>query len=435
MSVFLRTLLWVVSFCAVTPVSALKIQEGTTPQGLKFWLVQDTSIPVISLAFSFEGGTANAPENQEGILDFATEMLFEGTKDLDARALKEKIETLGIQIDFDSDKDYCYGILRTNLDNHIEAFKILKAILTSPRLAHHSIELVRERRITNLRNLQKQPTYLVKEKTRSILYKNHPYGRPQDGTLKSLKGITKKDLENFLSQEFRRQGLKIVLCGNIDVEQAMSLCDEVFGALPKPQVIKALPPVEVTFPGKDFIEKGPFPQSVCLFVQQGLMAHDPNFTKLALLSDIMGGKTTSRLFQEVRETRGLAYSVDTFLDNSRCSSLLVGYVASENARIKEAVTLIRKEWEILATKGVTEKELTRAKQARLGAFAFALADTKTTVLTLLKYQIQGFTPQYIYDRAARIKAVTLADINAFAKSFIKPDQLTFFIVGEPKGFE
>jgi len=423
----------VYTLCVTTPLSALNIQEITTPKGIKAWFVQDKSVPVVSMAFSFEGGTANVPKDQEGILDFIAELLQEGAGDLDAHAFKDKVESAGIEFSFSADNDYFYGSLRTNLDNRSEAFKLLKAILTAPRFDDASVHLVRERLLTGLRNAQKQPNYLIKQKMRATLYKNLPYGRPLEGTLASLNAITKADLKKMFTQELQRKNLKIAVCGNLDVKEVQKMLDEIFGDIPNGTASKEMEAPVINFPGGVLVEKGPFPQSVCFFLQQGLKTQDPNYIKLALLNEVVGAKSTSRLFQEVREKRGLAYTANTYVSHTKYTHLYAGYVGSENARIKDAIDIIKDEWKKIQQEGITAQELENAKKALHGSFAFAFANTMTTAQTLQAYQLDGFTPQYIYDREKRINSVSLSDINKFIKTFINPSQLTFFIVGEPQG--
>lgn len=423
------------SLVVVDQASALKIHEITTPKGIKVWFVEEKSLPIISMAFAFEGGSANVPSGQEGVASFATEVIFEGAGDLSAHDFKEKMEELGIQMSLSADLDYVRGSLRTILDHKEDAFKLLKSVLTKPRLDDKSVELIRSQLITYVRNLQKDPNYVVAKKVKETLFKGHPYGREQAGTIQSIQKIQKKDIKAFLDREFRREGLKVAVCGNIDPKDVPTMVDDIFGDLPAPKVIPPLQEVSLQFPGTVIVQKEPFPQSVCLFLQQGLSPKDPQYTKLALLCDMLGATPTSRLWMEVREKRGLAYYVATMIDYHRYSKYFGGYTGCENARVKEAVEIIRAEWQKAAEGNFTSQELNHSKESLIESFALAFADTLSTTNVLLGYFLNDFTPQYIYDRPKRIGSVSIEELNAFAKSFMTPKQLTFFIVGEPQGFD
>lgn len=423
------------STMASSQVNALKIHEITTPKGIKAWFVEERNLPIISMSFAFEGGSANVPTSQEGVALFATELLLEGSGELSAHDFKEKLEELGIQLSISADLDYVRGSMRTIVDHKEDAFKLLKASLLKPRLEDKSIELVRSRLITYIRNLQKDPSYIVTQKMKGELFKDHPYGRPQDGTLQTIKAIKREDIKAFLDKEFRLDGLKVVVCGNLDVKDVPTILDNIFGDFPAQIEIPKLQKIAIQFPGTVFIQKEPFPQSVCLFLQQGLSPKDPNYTKLALLNDILGATPTSILWMEVREKRGLSYYVGTTIDYHRYSEYFGGVTGSENARLKDAVAIIRTEWQKSAQGTFTAQELTQSKESLVESFALAFADTLSSTNALLGYFINDFTPQYIYDREKRIRSVSLEELNSFARSFMTPKQLTFFIVGEPQGLE
>jgi zinc protease len=413
----------------------LQIHQITTPKGINAWFVEERNLPIISMSFAFEGGSANVPIGKEGLASFATELLLEGAGELPAHEFKEKLEELGIELSISANTDYVRGSLRTILENKDEAFKLLRASLHNPRLDDKSIDLVRSRLITNVRNQQKDPTYLVAQKMKQEFFKDHPYGRPQNGTLRSIKEIKKEDIKAFLQREFRRDGLKVVICGNLDIKDVPTVLDNIFGDLPAQTQVEKLQKVTIQFPGTVFIQQEPFPQSVCLFLQQGLSPKDPNYTKLALLNEILGANPTSRLWLEVREKRGLSYYVNTIIDYHRYSQFFGGLTGSENARIKEAVAIIRSEWQRAAQGTVTTQELNHAKESLVESIALALADTLSTTNALLNYFLLDFTPQYIYDREKRIRSVSLEELNSFARCFMTPKQLTFFIVGEPQGLD
>jgi zinc protease len=411
---------------------ALKIHDLTTPKGIKVWFVEEKTLPIVSLSYAFEGGSANVPVGQEGIATFATELLVEGAGNLNVHDFKEKLEEMGIQMRFSADLDYVTGSLRTTVENRNQAFQLLKSALSNPRLDAKSIEIVRDRLITSIRNAQKDPSYLVSRMAKKTLYKDHPYGRPEEGTLESIKTIKKEDIQAFLNNEFRRDSLKIVVCGNVDIKELPTIIDNIFGDFQAQAAIKKIADVQIAFPGTVYVQEGPFPQSVCTFVQQGLGPKDPNYTTLVLLSDLIGGSPSSVLWEEVREKRGLSYYVGTTVAHNRYSHYFGGSMGSENARMKDAIDVVREQWQKGTQGNFNAQELEHSKEATVKSFEFAFADTLSTTVALLGYMLEGFDPQYVYDREKRIRSVSIEGLNKFAKSFMDPKQLTFFVVGEPK---
>ena len=210
--------------------------------------------------------------------------------------------------------------------------------------------------------------------------------------------------------------------------------DEVFGALPAsagPADIPDPPPVQ----GGLHIVRKPIGQSVVVFGQVGPRRDDPDYYAAYLMNHLLGGGRTSRLNEEIREKRGLVYSVGTYLRSFDRAGTIVGQLATANARVGTALDLLRGEWTRMARDGVGEDELAAAKRYINGSFPLRLDSTRSIARMLVGIQLNELGIDYIDRRPALIDAVTAADVRRVARRLLSPEKLAIVVVGDPEGLE
>lgn len=418
---------------AFTPLKALEIHQLTTPKGIKVWFAPDKTVPVISMAFSFENaGSAHNPTEKNGLAMMSAALMTEGAGELDANGFADRLAELGIGISFSADADYFRGGFKTTLRTKEEAIDLLKDVLHKALLPTDRLEILRQQALASLKAKQKQPNYILGNSARKGTYGEHPYGSSGDGTLESLKEISTDDIKTFLKTHLARSNLKIAICANLPTEEVMQLVDSIFADLPSTSTGKPLPKPALSYSGQTIVTEQTIPQSVSLFYHPGLNTHDKNYMILSLVSAIFGSDFTSRLMQEVREKNGLAYTVQSFLSIKKEAASLGGFVGSENAKIEEAITRIKKEFSTLASFGVTEQELKDAKKAAIGSFVLRLSSTSAIAGQLLTYQEINYPASYLNERSGKINAIRLDDVNTFIKDFFDPQKLSFYVVGNPE---
>ena len=216
--------------------------------------------------------------------------------------------------------------------------------------------------------------------------------------------------------------------------QLSELLDKAFGGLPPKQKPRPVRPTAPKLQGGIVVERFDTPQSVAVFGQPGLPRRHPDYYAAYILNHIMGGGGfTSRLYREIREKRGLAYSVYSYLWPLRRSALLLGAVATQNARVAESVGIVRAEWARMAGEGPTAEELAAAKKYLTGSYPLRFSSSSRIADMLVGVQFEGLGRDYFARRNGHIARVSLADVRRVAKSLLKPDRLTFFVVGKPAG--
>jgi zinc protease len=412
---------------------ATTIERVVSAGGIEAWLVHEPAVPLIAVDFAFAGGAAQDPPGKGGTARLVASLLDDGVGQFDSKTFHERLERKAIELSFSAERDSLRGALRTLTENRDEAFDDLRLALTAPRFDVPDVELNRAQILSGLRRATTSPAELANERWWGTAFAGHPYGRPASGTLESVPTITVDDLKTYTRRVLARDKLKIAVVGDIDAEAVKAMLDRVFGALPqKPE----LAPIEAASPqgiGRRIVISLDVPQAVVEFGGAGIPRKDPDFMAAYLVNHILGGGSmSSRLYQEVREKRGLAYSVSDSLLWFDHTALFLGSTATRADRTGETLDLIDKEIHRLAENGPTAEELTKAKAYLNSSFALNL-DTSSKIASLLvQLQRDDLGIDYIERRPAMIAGVTLDAARRVAKRLLDGGMLVT-VVGKPSG--
>ncbi|MHA1538681.1 MAG: M16 family metallopeptidase [Alphaproteobacteria bacterium] len=415
--------------------AAVKIERVVSPGGITAWLVRDRLNPIISMSVLVRhAGSARDPSGKEGLARFAASLLDEGAGKLGSQAFARRLEDLSITLRFSARADHLSVTLRSLRRNREEAFALLRMALSEPRFDDEPLARVRAQALTRLSRMQVNPGYIARRHWWKTAYPGHVYARASDGTKASIKAITRAELRGYVKNRISRGALVIGVTGDVSAEELKALLDKTFGALPAKSVAS---PVAFAWPatkGKVSVLRRPFPQSRIIFGQRGLKRKDRDYYAAVVMNHILGGGAfSSRLYQEVREKRGLAYSIGSYLLPMDASALLMGSVATRNSKAKETVEQIRKQWALMAGKGVSADELKEAKLFLTGSYPLRFTSTARIAGMLAWLQMLDLGIDYFERRNAIIEKVSLADIRRAAKRLLKIDSLFFVIVGQPVG--
>jgi zinc protease len=418
---------------SAAPALATTIERVVSPGGVEAWLVREPAVPLVAVDFAFVGGAAQDPLGKAGTASLVAALLDEGAGDLDSKAFQDRLERKAIELNFRADRDHVRGSLRTLVENRDEAFDYLRLALTAPRFDPADVELNRAQMLSILRRAATSPTDIASRRWWETAFAGHPYGRPVDGSVESVPTITVADLKAYTNRVLARDNLKIAIVGDIDAETAKTLLDRVFGALPAKA---ALAPVENAIPqglGRRVVVNLDVPQSVVDFGGTGISRNDPDFMAAYIVNHILGGGSlSSRLYHEVREKRGLVYSVYDSLVWLDHAAVFLGGTATRAASTGETLDLIEKEIQHLADGGPTAEELAKAKSYLNSSFVLNLDTSSKIASFLVQMQLDDLGIDYVTRRPAMIDAVTLADAQRVAKRLLDGGLLVT-VVGKPEG--
>jgi zinc protease len=419
---------------ALAPAAhAIAIQEVTSGGGITAWLVEDHTLPVVTIDFEFrDGGAALDPQDKGGLASLASDLLDEGAGDLDSSAFQGKLEDMATRLSFDAGEDGFGVSMRTVTANLDPSFDLLRLSLTAPRFDAAAVARVKGQVLASLAHDEHQPRTIADRLWRKAEFGTHPYARRVRGTAESIGNITADDLRGFVRQRFGRDALIIAVVGDIAPAPLKALLDRTFGALPAHEAAGTVPPLQVKDQGELLLARLNVPQSVVAFGQPGIKRDDPDWYAASLVNNILGGGGFSaRLTEEVREKRGLAYSVYSGLMPLDAGGAIIGSVATENARVQQSTEIIRAEWQRMRDDGPTAKELADAKTYITGSFPLSLDSTGRIAATLVQVQRDRLGIDYLDRRDALIDGVTLEDAKRVARRLLDPDALTFVVVGNP----
>jgi zinc protease len=421
---------------AITPARtrAETIQRVVTPGGIEAWLVESYAVPLVALEFAIRGGAAQDPAGKAGLATLLGGLLDEGAGPYDARGFHRAIEDLAIRLGFGCDRDTISGHLQTLARNTDEAFELLRLAICEARLEPAAIDRVRGQIAAGLKRDANDPDALVAKAFREAAFPGHPYGRPVRGELDNLDRLTRDDLDALRSRILARSDLVIAVVGAIDAATLAAKLDATFGALPAQSRLEPVADIDIHALGERRIIDLDVPQSAIRFGRPGMQRKDPDYFGAVVVNHILGGGSfTARLFNEVREKRGLAYSVYSHLNEYDKCAMLVGGAATKNERARESLEVIEQQFADLSAKGPTEDELDKAKKYLIGSYALRF-DTSTKIASqLVNLQLDGFAPAYLDERNARIEAVTLADARRVAERLLGGGKLLVSIAGRPQG--
>jgi zinc protease len=423
-----------VTVLALSPShAAAKIQHLISPGGIEAWFVQDATVPLIAMEYAFGGGAAQDPAGKSGVGNMVADLLDEGSGDLDSKTFHERLDRRAIELSFSSSRDYFRGSLRMLRDNRDEAFDLLRMALTSPHFEDADVERIRAQVLSGLRRDTSNPSSLASRKFLEVAFGDHPYGRSSNGTLESVPKIDVADLKEYVRRVLAKDTLRVAVVGDVDPATLGKLLDKAFGGLPAKASLTPVPDVEAAKPPQRAFIPLDVPQTVVTFGGPGVKRHDPNFMAAYVVNHILGGGgLSSRLYKEVREKRGLAYSVYESLLWMDRSAIFIGNTGTRADRAGETVDAINKEIRRMAEDGPTQQELDEAKSYLKGSQMLALDTSSKLASALLQYQLDKLPIDYIEKRNAIVDAVTLDDAKKAAQRLWGQGLLTVIVGRAPQ---
>ena len=413
---------------AAAPASATKIDRVVSPSGIEFWLVQEPTVPLIAMDFAFVGGTTQDPVDKPGVASLVAGTIDEGSGNLPSRAFHQALEAKAIELSFSATRDYFSGQLRTLVENKDAAFDLMRTSINEPRLDPPDLERIRGEIYAILRRESTSPDDMASERWWATAFAGHPYAWPLRGTPESVKSITADDMRAYMKKVFARDNLKVGIVGNVDAATAGALVDKVFGALPAHASLRPVPDAAPQGLGRLIKVDFDVPQSVLMLGGVGIPRQDPDFMAAFLVNHILGGGAlSSRLYQEVREKRGLVYSIYSALAPLDHTSLIMTSTATRGEAADETLAIVTREIHRLAATGPTAEELAKAKSYLKGSFPLRF-DTSTKIAAqLVLMQVEDLGIDYIDKRNGLIDAVTPEDAKRVAKRLLDGKMLVAMV--------
>jgi zinc protease len=414
--------------------AATKVQEVVSPGGIRAWLVEEHSIPMIAIELEFTGGVETDPVDRVGVSNFLGAMLDEGAGDLDATAFRNRADDLSLRMGAEAGRTSFSVSARMLLENRDESLELLRLALSAPRFDPEPLARVRSQILSGIRSDATDPQSIATKRWRELMFQDQPRARSDEGLAEVVEIISAADLEAARQRIFTRAGVSVAVVGAVTAEELGPMLDALLGGLSDTPAQEAPTPV---FAPERGVEVVPFetPQSVAVLGHEGLSRDDPDFIAATVMNQILGGGGfSSRLTEEVREKRGLTYSVYSYISPRPDEvGVYMAGVSADNARIAEAIEVIRAEWRRMAEGGVTADELEKTKRYLTGAYPLRFDSNAKIASMLAAIQHAGLGVDYIDRRNDLVEAVTQEDVARVAKRLLHDDRLRIVVVGQPVG--
>lgn len=415
--------------------ATLQANLFTTPSNIKIILLQDPNTDLISVNMAFKGaGSKTDPKGQEGLAYTSLQMLYRSPSDgLDRNERSRTVKELGVidGINADMSQDNLLIQFKCPEENLSKIMNIVAGILVNNELKDQ--ELNKLKTFTN--DIQLETTSEVgfaKHALESKIFINHPYGLPPNGLANSVQALGLQDIKNTIKNNLAKNNLIISIVGNIDQKKSTQYVEQAFAKLPAKANLPAVPAIMPKLDGSLQIIIKNTPQSGVVFSLNAPAYNTKDFYPMLILNRIFGGTAfTSRLWIEIREKRGLAYEIGSYLFTGELSNILLGYFKCDNKNSEQLIDLIKIELKKLQTTGITPEELINAKSGLIGESALRFITTEQTSERLLTSHLLGGTIKDLNEFNQKINATTIEEVNTVAAKYFNINELTIVLVGNP----
>ncbi len=401
----------------------IKPSRTVMPNGLTVLTLDQPFLPMVTINILVKAGSVKDPEGLAGLSSMVAEMLDEGTKTRNATTIAQQIEFIGGELKFSGGEDFSAGTLRVLKKDIDVGFPLLADVLMNPIFPEREVERVRSEVLGELQGEGDQPSILADKAFDAIVFGKHPYGRPANGTPKTVSQIARKHLVQFHRAYYDPNNTVIAVVGDIRDARALDLIKKHFGAWAQrssPQDKIPSPPA-LSQPMVKVIDKN-LTQANIILGHIGIERANPDFYAVSVMNYILGGGGfSSRLVNRIRDELGLAYDVDSGFQANVMPGPFTVRLQTRNATAKQAIASVIEEVKRIRTDRVSDQELADAKAYLIGSFPLRLDTTVKLSALLTLIELHGLGLSYFEDYPKAIAAVTIDDVLRVAQKYLHPE--------------
>jgi len=415
---------------SVNALAVPKIQTWTSDAGAKVMFVPADSLPMVDVRVVFDAGGARDGD-LPGLATFTNALLTEGAGELDAAAFAENIESRGIQIGSSSLRDMAWLTLRSLTDPEVLSVGLtrLSEALAQPRFDQDAIDRIRDQMHAVLRQQEQSPSDIASREFYATLFAGHPYGVPTEGTKASVDRINLVAIKAFHKKYYVAKNAVISIVGAQTREQAEQIANQVTRDLPQGEKAPLIAMPTQIKPVDKKIDYDSSQSHVYLGML-GMSRHDPDYIPLYVGNQVLGGGSlVSLLGEEVRNKRGLSYSVYSYFSASRQPGPFVMVAQTKNTQVKEAADVMKQTLSKFANESLTEELLKDAKQNIVFGFPMQIANNSKMVGYISMIGFYDMPIDWLERLPRLVNEVTLDEVKDAFKRRVKVENLSTVIVG------
>jgi len=430
-----------VLFILPTQLSAservLDIQEVKSSKGINTWLVEDHSLPIITIYYAFAGaGAAGDDIEKQGLARMASNTMDEGAGEMKSHEFQKMLEDNSISLGFQSSRDNFTGILKTLTKNKELAFSLAEMAVTRPRFDKEAVDRMRQANVARIKSSLSNPNWVAARIMNDTIFAGHPYSFNSGGTLSTLENITSEDLHKFATSRLALSNLHVAAVGDISAEELKLVVDEIFGKLPKRARLRNAGNLKLRYPGTVNLFKRDIPQTIIQITQPGIDRSNPDYHIAKVMNYILGGGGFgTRLTVSARERRGLTYGIYSYLQGMEKTDIIGLQTSTKNENLSEMMHIIKSEWKKMASEPVSDEELKTAKSYLIGSLPLSLTSTSSIAQTMLSLMLDDMPIDYLDKRKIAIDKVTKEDVLRVASDLLDVDKMTTVLVGQGEGVD
>jgi zinc protease len=425
--------LCIITLLLLTEVSFAvpKIESWQTVNGAKVLFIEAHELPIVDVRIVFSAAGVRDGD-KPGLAAMTSDLLMSGAGAMNADDIALRLESVGAVANTESLRDMALISMRSlrEADKLGVMVEVMRAVLTQPTFPEADLERDRKQRLAGLEYRKQQPEDVAEEAFFKLIYGTHPYGNPYDGTTASVSAITRAEIQDFYRRYYVARNAIVAVVGDLQPKAARELVESLIGALPAGEKPAPVPPV---MPLSKAVERRidmPTAQTHILVGQPGINRTDPDYFPLYVGNHILGGSGfESRLMDEIREKRGLAYSAYSyFVPMSEAGPFIAG-MQTRNEQASTAQQLMQENISRFIEQGPTEEELKKAVQNITGGFPLRLDSNKKLVEQLALLAFYGLPLDYLDTYNARVQSVTIDGIRDAFRRRLDAGQMATVTVG------
>jgi len=403
----------------------------TTPNGMTVLVLEQHFLPIVELHALIKSGSAQDPPEKAGLANLVASLLDEGTTTRSSKQLAEQIDFVGGSLGAQADEDFTTASARTLKKDVDLGFALLADILQRPAFPKQEFERVRSQILGEIASDNDDPGHVAMKAFNQLVFQNHPYRWPVNGTEDSLGKITLSDVQNFYVKEYLPNQVILTVVGDVTVEQATALVQTHFGSWKKgvvqPRAIKK--PAAIDKKTVQLIEKD-LTQSTIVIGHPGISRTNPDFYAVTVMNHVLGaGGFSSRLMDVIRDKQGLAYGITSHYDARLMPGPFWINLQTRTETTNQAIAGVLAEIKAIREAPVSDQELADAKAFLMGSFPLRLDTTAKLAQVLAQVEFFGLGFDYFSQYPKWIERVTKEDVQRVAKQYLDPQHYALVVVG------
>ena len=407
-------------------------QTFTIANGLKVYVIEEKSLPIVTATIVTRAGSENNPADKVGLASLTAQTMGESTMTRDLKQLADAQELIGTRIGVGSSMDGAYASMTVLTDHAHQGFDLLSDVIEHPAFKTEDLERLRKQRLLGIQQETDNVSAMVNRVGPKLLYGDQPYGASQSGTTESITALTRDNVTDFYASHYGPADSALVLAGDVTPVEAKKLAEQYFGGWTgKATAAITLPPAPTPEPTHVVIvDKPGAPQTALEAFGVGVPANSPDLQTLQVMNYVLGGSFASRINMNLREVHGYTYGANSYYQNYRAGGPFIAGGLVKTDVTGPAATQLMYEIKRFPTTPPTEAELNEAKIARVQSLPGQFETTGAIAASMGSIFLYDRPLDYYATLPAKYEAVTAADVERVAKEDVHPDQLIIVAAGD-----